>query len=60
MNYNRYSTQFIDENDIIAVVNLLNSDFLTQGPIGIEFERRIASYCGSKFGLACSSATAGL
>ena len=44
----------------MAVVNLLKSDFLTQGPIGIEFEDRIANYCDGKFGLACSNATAGL
>lgn len=56
----RYSTQVIEEDDILAVVNALRSDFLTQGPNVVDFEDQLAAYCGSKFAVACSSATAGL
>ena len=56
----RYSTQDIDENDIRSVVELLKSDFLTQGPIGAEFEQAVAGFCGSEYAISVSSATAGL
>lgn len=56
----RYSTQDIDENDIQSVVELLKSDFLTQGPVGAEFEQAVASFCGSEYAISVSSATAGL
>lgn len=55
-----YGRQNISEEDIESVVNVLRSDFLTQGPIVPAFERAIAEYCGAKFGVACNSATAAL
>lgn len=56
----KYSTQLIDELDIESVVRILNSDYLTQGPIGFEFESSLAKYCGASYACSCSSATAGL
>lgn len=55
-----YSRQCIDENDIAAVIKVLHSEFLTQGPQVGRFEKRIASYCGVKFAVAFSSGTAAL
>jgi UDP-4-amino-4,6-dideoxy-N-acetyl-beta-L-altrosamine transaminase len=55
-----YSRQKIDEDDIQAVNNVLRSDWITQGPKIAEFEKRVASYCGSKYAVAVSSGTAGL
>ena len=55
-----YGRQNISEDDIQAVVDVLRSDFLTQGPIGPEFEKAIANYCGAKYGIAVNSATSGL
>ena len=43
-----YSRQDINENDIDAVVNVLKSDFLTQGPTVPAFERSLEKYCGAK------------
>ena len=39
----KYSTQTISKKDIINVNKVLKSDFLTQGPKTIEFERKIKS-----------------
>ena len=55
-----YARQFIDKEDIRAVVRVLNSEFLTQGPEIDKFENEFAELCGAKFAVACSSATAGL
>jgi UDP-4-amino-4,6-dideoxy-N-acetyl-beta-L-altrosamine transaminase len=55
-----YGRQDISEADIDAVVNVLRSDFLTQGPAVPAFEQGIASYCGAAYGVAVSSATAAL
>ena len=55
-----YGRQNVSEDDIQAVVDVLRSDFLTQGPIGPEFEKAIANYCGAKYGIAVNSATSGL
>ena len=43
-----------------AVLEVLQSDFLTQGPKVPAFERRVADYTGSKFGIAVNSATSAL
>ena len=51
-----YSKQNISESDINAVVEVLRSDFLTQGDKVPEFER-VAEYCNSKFAIAANSAT---
>jgi dTDP-4-amino-4,6-dideoxygalactose transaminase len=55
-----YSTQWIDEEDIEAVVGVLRSDRITQGPLVEQFERAVATYAGVKFAVAFSSGTAAL
>ena len=55
-----YGHQWIDEKDIKEVVKVLKSDWITQGPKVEEFEKKIAEYCGSKYGVAVSSGTAAL
>ncbi|MDC1447517.1 UDP-4-amino-4,6-dideoxy-N-acetyl-beta-L-altrosamine transaminase [Candidatus Thioglobus sp.] len=55
-----YGRQDINQTDIDVVVDVLRSDFLTQGPQGPLFERAIASYCDVKFGLAVNSATSAI
>ena len=44
-----YGRQDISEDDINAVINVLKSDFLTQGPKIEEFEKKFASYIGAKY-----------
>jgi len=56
----QYGRQDINQADIEAVVSVLRSDMLTQGPMVPEFERTVASYCGAQFSVAVSSATAAL
>ncbi len=55
-----YGRQFIDQEDIEAVVNALQSDFLTQGPAIKDFEDAFARYVGSKYAVAVSNGTAAL
>ncbi len=55
-----YGKQSIDQNDIDAVIEVLNSDWLTTGPKVDEFERAVAGYVGSKYAVAVSSGTAAL
>lgn len=55
-----YGRQDINQADIDAVVEILRSDFLTQGPKVPAFERAVASYCGAKHAVAVNSATSGL
>jgi len=55
-----YGRQNINEEDIESVVNVLKSDFLTQGPITPKFENHIAKYCGVTHALAVVNATAAL
>lgn len=55
-----YARQSISEEDIAAVVRVLRSDFLTQGPEIEKFERAVAEKCGVPYAVAVSSATAGL
>ena len=56
----RYGHQWIDEDDIAAVVEVLKADWITQGPKIEEFERKVAEYCGAKYAVAVSSGTAAL
>tara|TARA_B100000575_G_scaffold294174_1_gene308428 strand:- start:2613 stop:3752 length:1140 start_codon:yes stop_codon:yes gene_type:complete len=60
MKFISYGRQYIDKDDIDAVSDTLNSDFLTQGPKIQEFEDTISNYCGSKFTISVANATAGL
>ncbi|WP_323974240.1 UDP-4-amino-4,6-dideoxy-N-acetyl-beta-L-altrosamine transaminase [Aeromonas hydrophila] len=55
-----YGRQSISEADIEAVVEVLRSDFLTQGPVVPRFEQAVADYCGARFGVAVNSGTAAL
>jgi UDP-4-amino-4,6-dideoxy-N-acetyl-beta-L-altrosamine transaminase len=55
-----YGRQEITEEDIAAVVQVLRSDFLTQGPKIEEFETAFASYVGSKYAIAVANGTAAL
>ena len=55
-----YSRQFIDQSDIDAVVEVLKSPLLTQGPSIDAFENSIKEYTGAKYAVAVSSCTAGL
>lgn len=55
-----YSHQSIDETDIDAVVEVLRSDFLTQGSRVAEFEQSLCDYCGASFAVTFSSGTAAL
>lgn len=60
MDFIPYGKQYIDEDDIKSVVEVLNSDFLTTGPKIKEFEDTLSSYCGSKYCVAVSNGTAAL
>jgi len=60
MNFIPYGKQFIDDQDIQAVVETLKSTFLTTGPKIEEFENALASYCGAKYCVAVSNGTAAL
>jgi perosamine synthetase len=55
-----YGHQNITDKDIKAVVEVLKSDFITQGPKIAEFEKIVAKYCNSKYAVAFSSGTAAL
>lgn len=55
-----YGRQEITPDDIAAVVSVLESDFLTQGPKVGEFEAAIATMVGSAHGIAVNSATSAL
>jgi len=55
-----YGHQCIEGDDIQAVVEVLRSDFLTQGPKVKEFEEALAEYCGAKYAVSFSSGTAAL
>lgn len=46
--------------DIEAVVEVLKSDWITQGPAIPDFEKVVAEYCGAKYAVAVTSATAAL
>ena len=55
-----YGRQDVSESDIQAVVDVLRSDFLTQGPVVPAFEKSIADYCGGGNAVAVNSATSAL
>jgi len=60
MNAIPYGRQDINQDDIDAVVTVLRSDFLTQGPAVPAFEKAVADYCGAKHAVAANSATSAL
>ena len=55
-----YGRQEITEQDIEAVVAVLKSDFLTQGPMVPRFEQAVATHVGARHALAVNSATSAL
>jgi UDP-4-amino-4,6-dideoxy-N-acetyl-beta-L-altrosamine transaminase len=55
-----YGRQDIPQADIDAVVAVLRSDYLTQGPAVPDFEKTVSSYCGAKYAVAVNSATSAL
>lgn len=55
-----YGRQDVTEADIEAVVEILRSDFLTQGPAVPRFERVVAEYCGAAHAVATNSGTSAL
>lgn len=55
-----YGRQEITVADIDAVVAVLQSDFLTQGPMVPRFESAVADYCGAQHAVAVNSATSAL
>lgn len=55
-----YGRQEIAETDIDAVVEVLRSDYLTQGPVVPEFEKSVAAFVGASHAIAANSATSAL
>ncbi len=55
-----YGHQWIDEDDITAVSEILHSDWITQGPKVAEFEKEFAKYVGARYAVAVNSGTAAL
>ena len=55
-----YGRQTVDESDVELVIEVLNSSYLTSGPLVEEFERELADSVGAKYAVACSSGTAAL
>jgi dTDP-4-amino-4,6-dideoxygalactose transaminase len=55
-----YGRHEITQADIDSVVEVLKSDFITQGPAIPRFERAIAEYCGVEYSVAVNSATSAL
>lgn len=60
MEFISYGKQWINDDDVEAVVKTLRSDYLTQGPAVKYFEAAICEYTGAKYCVAVSNATAGL
>jgi UDP-4-amino-4,6-dideoxy-N-acetyl-beta-L-altrosamine transaminase len=55
-----YGRQDISEADIHSVVEVLKSDFLTQGPVVPAFEKAVSEYCNARYAVAVNSATSAL
>jgi UDP-4-amino-4,6-dideoxy-N-acetyl-beta-L-altrosamine transaminase len=58
--YIPYGKQDVSESDIDAVVKVLRSDWLTQGPTVPAFEKKVAEKCNSEYAVAVNSATSAL
>lgn len=58
--YLPYGRQWIDDDDIEAVVKVLKGDYLTTGPFVSIFEQAIANYVGAKYAVSFSNGTAAL
>lgn len=55
-----YSRQTLSEADLHTVLDVLHSDWITQGPWVEQFEQELAEVCGARFAVAVSSGTAAL
>ncbi|MDZ4244064.1 MAG: UDP-4-amino-4,6-dideoxy-N-acetyl-beta-L-altrosamine transaminase [Candidatus Doudnabacteria bacterium] len=55
-----YSRQTIDQSDVRTVLWVLNSEYLTQGPKILKFEKALSRACGARYAVAVSSGTAAL
>ena len=55
-----YGKQDINQADIDSVIDVIQSDFLTQGPQVPLFEKTVSDYCGAEYGVAVNSATSAL
>ena len=55
-----YGKQSISEDDINAVVKVLHSDFLTQGPVVPKFEKELCNYTGANHAVVVNSCTSAL
>jgi len=55
-----YGRQWLDDEDIAAVVEVLRSDWITQGPKVQEFEKALAKFVGAKYAVVMNSGTAAL
>lgn len=55
-----YGRQDINEADIQSVIDVLRSDYLTQGPVAPAFEKAVAEYCGARHAIAVNNATSAL
>lgn len=60
MNVIPYGRQNITDDDIQVVIETLKSDYLTQGPKIVEFEKAFAEYVGAKYAVALANGTAAL
>ncbi len=55
-----YGRQWLDDEDIQAVAEVMRSDFITTGPKADKFEQEVAKYTGAKYAVAVSNGTAAL
>ena len=55
-----YARQSIEQSDVAAVVEALTSDYLTQGPALLAFEKALTDYCDAPYAVAVNSATSAL
>jgi UDP-4-amino-4,6-dideoxy-N-acetyl-beta-L-altrosamine transaminase len=55
-----YGKQSLTDSDIQSVIDVLRSDYWTQGPVIEEFEINFAKYVGSRYAIALSNGTAAL
>jgi len=55
-----YGRQWIEQDDIDAVVDVLKSDYVTTGPAVEQFEKTVAKYVGAKYAVAIANGTAAL
>lgn len=55
-----YARQWIDEDDMKAVISVLGGDYLTTGPYISDFEEAMANYVGAKYAVSFSNGTAAL